>query len=291
VATVGALEALFPNVIMPTGEDYYDLQAGYYWLQRVDIAYMYRLPKGVEPDAWISAAEHGIKYRGKRPTRTGGTLYFQQNSSQRSLEMYGKGRELSANPPPTHLPMREQLFDYAQNKLRLEVVVRAPDLRKRHRNTGHAWTAATGSELFSAYSGRLEVLGSLVPTEELERQLTSAEIRVYRLHQLGGNVRTAYKSRDSLHRLRKRFAGLGVDIMAPVTTPPIKVDLKSVLAARCAGVPEFAQREPQLLLGAADWVDATAGPTPRATTRIFVRSALTSASNSAAHAPRSPSQI
>jgi hypothetical protein len=192
--------------------------------------------------------------------------------------------------------MREQLFDYAQNKLRLEVVVRAPDLRKRRRNTGQAWTAATGSELFDAYSSRLEVLGSLVPKDELERQLTSAECRVYRLHQLGGDVRTAYKSRDSLHRLRKRFGKLGVDIMAPATMDPIKVDLKSVLAARCAGVPEFAQREPQLLLGAADWIDATAGPTPRANTRIFVRTTAISsggrsASNSCAPAPLILGQI
>ncbi len=121
--------ALIPILkLTPTKQDLELWSQGLYLLKRVDCTAMWDLPRRSDIRAWLRAAEMQSKSRHGRPVTTGGTLYFGKNSRRWSIKFYSKGDEigkLEGHKLPLEVGYRDNLIDWADNKLRGELTLRS----------------------------------------------------------------------------------------------------------------------------------------------------------------------
>lgn len=149
------------------------VRAGEYRLTRVDINYMFELPTMSDVKSWIRAAEFKSKTRHGRPSSKAGSLYWGKSSRRWSLKAYSKGEELKAGKShglPDHLS-GTPLLDFAQNKLRLELTMRAKELEKISYIEATRWQENSPFRLFSEYAKRIEMNEQIALTTKVLQDL------------------------------------------------------------------------------------------------------------------------
>jgi II/X family phage/plasmid replication protein len=238
---------LLPDLLQPTVEDRRRWVAGEFQVARADVTRMLELPSRADVRCWLRSAEHCayMKHRGRGTLTKNGTLYIGQHSRRWALKFYSKGDELdSGKGHGLHddLEFQQQLRGFADNKLRMELVLRAMELKRRGLDFAANWLDTTGAELLNAICEGLTMSDMVsLPTAALEN-LKPRLVAVYHLWREGHDLRAMYPSK-TFYRYRGQLLPLGVDISIrqPHEDRSNVVPLVRVLEAIPCGPPEWAR--------------------------------------------------
>ena len=215
---IGIVEAVMQKLITilklsPTDYDIEAWKTGAYFLKRVDCTAMWDLPRRPDVRAWLRAAEMQSKSRHGRPVTTGGTLYFGKNSRRWSVKFYAKGDEVEArgHKLPDEIELRDNLIEYADNKLRGELTLRSIQLKEKNLSVAQQWSESTPIEQLIKYIESLNMSEQFSITPINLEGLPARLIAVYTLWKDGVDLRAMYP-KASFYRYRSEFLKKGIDI-------------------------------------------------------------------------------
>lgn len=200
--------------LMPTAEQYERIQEGDYFLTRVDYNLSWLLKDVEQVRSWIRSASQSanLRHRGQGLYQNG-TLYFGKNSQHWALKCYSKGSEIFAkgHELPEHLRIQE-LIDFANKALRLELVLRSKFLKSTHLNHAKNWCKNTGKELLlSCIRDDLQISDNMTLKDDVIDELPSRLRLTYQAWLNGDDLR-AVLSRPTFYRYRKQLLVYGIDI-------------------------------------------------------------------------------
>lgn len=235
---LGAIEGAIPSI-----SDRQAIELGAVHLTRVDVNESYHLDGPREVAAWIRAAENSVrlKHRG-RGEMTGSTLYYGKHSTRWACKIYGKGQEvrdhgIDKQPGVFGLP---HCMSWADQSLRVEFVIRGPELKKRGLDVLGNWDDNTASELHSELLQKLEFAEAMTITPAILEDLPGALRGAYALWKDGHDLREVY-SRPTFYRYRKQLLEHGIDVsIKQQGRPDNVVPLVRILEAKPVGVPDWA---------------------------------------------------
>ncbi|WP_348239907.1 phage/plasmid replication protein, II/X family [Salmonella enterica] len=213
---------------------------------RVDLTEMYSTGSLLLARAAVRAiGELGtMKHRGRALMKEG-TVYFGKNSRRSALKVYPKGDELQEHKLPDALPMSEEVYAFAADKLRFEVVLRTMELKDLGLNMLSAWKPETGVTLHREYVGRVNLPENIeLPPATLEGLSPRLQL-AYSAWLRGDDLRVTLP-RKTFYRYRKALLEHGVDLLALRPKEPSSnvFPLRRVIELRPAGVPEWAKGTP-----------------------------------------------
>lgn len=248
---VGLVAAVMERLVSLLGLCPTDLQRalwrrGAFELTRVDVTASYNLPGRADVRAWLRSAEYSayLKHRGRASLIKNGTLYFGQHSRRWSLKFYSKGDELDSGKGhglPSELPMVGDLRAWANDKLRVELVMRAMELKRRGLALAASWRDNVAVDLFNTILEGLDLSAQHTLSSAALESLPPHLLRVYHLWQAGQDIRALY-SRATFHRYRNALKPYGIDITAKLSQEPSNVvPLVRVLEAVPASPPDWAR--------------------------------------------------
>lgn len=229
--------------LAPDQQAYDRVAAGQYRLTRVDINYMFELPTMADVRTWIRAAEYKSKTRHGRPSSKAGTLYWGKNSRRWSIKAYSKGEEI--NGPKSHkLPdqfSETPIAEFAQNKLRIELTLRAKELEEIQLLQADKWGMKTPYQIFNHYVKRIEMSEQIALTTDKLNELPRHLKGTYMLWRAGENLRENL-SKPTFYKHRKELLTLGIDINLAVDSVDRSnvVPLIRVLEAQPVQTPAWA---------------------------------------------------
>lgn len=225
----------------PTWQEADRIASGAYKVTRVDINYMYSLPTQSDVVSWIRAAEYSSRTRHGRPQSKGGTLYWGKNSRRWAIKAYSKFDEIKKHKLPEEL-LSSGLNEYAESKLRLEVVLRGMELKDRGIASAVGICEYGITRLFSEYLGKIEMAENMRLSTDKMNNLPNRLLGTYKLW-CHGEVLSESLSKATYYRHRKELLAYGVDIMTvrPATDRSNVIPLIRVLEARPCSTPESLQ--------------------------------------------------
>lgn len=231
--------------LAPSAENLLAWRRGEIELSRVDVTEMFELPTFADVGAWIQAAGKtaSVKWRGRGHYQDG-TLYFGKvatgkRASPWQMKLYHKGEEVRVHKLPKDIEKREDLENWASNKLRIEVTLRTQELKRLGLHNVSSWTVDRANQVFEAYLSKVN-FGELAMVDvETEEDLKPKLRAVYALWKTGCDMRKLY-SRPTFYRYRQEILEVtGADIGTLCVKDNV-VSLRRALEARPAGVPEWA---------------------------------------------------
>lgn len=225
-----------------TDQELEAVQLGQVPLLRVDVNYSYATGSRQNALAWIRAAEAfgHLAHRG-RGMLTGSSVVWGKGSRYHSLKAYCKGQEIEATKHRLPGELRGRgLEQWADDKLRVELQMRARTLRSEGLDQASRWQADTPRRIFVQHLARLNISGeSRVKTQDL-LEVPQGVRMTYLAWKAGQDVR-GLLSKATFYRQRKVLLRFGVDIA--VESPDSRsnvVPLRRVVEAVPVGVPEWA---------------------------------------------------
>ncbi|MES2182653.1 MAG: phage/plasmid replication protein, II/X family [Pseudomonadota bacterium] len=245
---IGLVEAVMHKLtpilnLSPTDLDIQAWKTGLYELKRVDCTAMWDLPRRADVRAWLRAAEMQSKSRHGRPIMTGGTLYFGKNSRRWSVKFYAKGDEIEArnHKLPDEIELRDNLIEYADNKLRGELTLRSIQLKEKNLSVAQQWSESTPIELLIKYIESLNMSEQFSITPIDLAGLPARLIAVYKLWKEGEDLRAMYP-KASFYRYRSEFLKQGIDIAIRQPSKPDNIILlvRVLRPEAIAQIPEWA---------------------------------------------------
>lgn len=220
---------------------------GDYFVKRIDINYMFELPSLFDVRAWIDAAGMKSRTRHGRSTIKKGTIYYGQHSKRWSFKGYSKYDEIMGGEKGHRLPphlLNSPLLAFTENKLRLELVLRAPELKKitdDENPTARQLLAIGLQELFNDYLSRLEMTANVSLRDETMCKLPRAVQGTYALWRQGFDVRSVL-SKATFYRHKKDLIEFQIDISLPFDNQDNHasnvVPLVRVLEAKPVAIPQ-----------------------------------------------------
>jgi II/X family phage/plasmid replication protein len=227
--------------LVPTGTDLAKMRAGDWRMTRVDINYSFELPSRSDVFSWLRASEFKSKTRHGRPSSTGGTLYWGKDSQRWSLKAYSKGEEIQKHKLPERL-LSTPLSTWADNKLRIELVLRKKELEENNLHRSSVWEVDTPELLFKTYLERLEMTEQIALTDDQLIKLPSRLRSTYILWKEGHDLRPPNMPRNTYYRHRKELLEHGIDInlrQDSIDNTNV-VPLVRILEATPAQIPDWA---------------------------------------------------
>ena len=197
----------------PTPNDRRLWAEGKYKLNRVDCTEMWELNNQHDVLSWLNVAQHQSRSRHGSSIMTGHTLYFGKNSRHWSFKFYSKGEEINAKKHklPETLPLRDDLSRFADNKLRGELVLRPPVLKKRLYDFAANWTEETPRKLFNEFLNKIELSDQFKLTPTILAALKPRLMMVYNNWIVGHDLR-AILPKNTFYRYRREMMEHGIDI-------------------------------------------------------------------------------
>lgn len=209
------LEQIFRQLnITPSPANWSAIRAGQYAITRIDLNEMIKMGSLADVLAWIRATSHASRSRHKSGgILKGDTLYWGKNSRRWAMKLYAKGQEISAkgHELPENLSSRAPLTQWAQDKLRWELVLRSPELKKHELNTAVALANANFRILFDTYKSRIVLPDNRDLANNILRQLPRHLRATYSLWKSGEDLRQAM-TKNTFYRHRRMLLTLGIDI-------------------------------------------------------------------------------
>lgn len=231
--------------LAPSAENLVAWRRGDVVLSRVDVTGMYELPSFSDVGSWLQAAGKtaSVKWRGRGHYQDG-TLYFGKvakgkRSSPWQMKLYHKGQEVLVHKLPRDLPMREELENWASNKLRIEVTLRTQELKRLGLHFVRDWTVEGAVKVFGAYLSKLDIGEEQMVDVDVEEQLKPSLRAAYIAWKSGADMRSVL-NRRTFFRYRKEIMSVtGSDIGTLVATGNV-VPLRRYLEAKPVNAPEWA---------------------------------------------------
>lgn len=243
---VEAAHAIFARVDLGVTEQVFQaLERGAFDVLRVDVTEMYSLrTRAAVRSALRSLEFHArMKHRGRGLMR-GETLYFGQHSRRWAAKIYSKGDEIAVRGHgiPMSVPSAIELHEWADDKLRLEFVIRAMELTRRDLSAGHNWCDTTAENLHRELLTKLEIPHMIELPSATLSELPGRLQLAYEAWKRGDDLR-ARVSRPTFYRYRQELLKHGIDIAVLQAKEPSSnvVPLIQILRAVPAGVPDWAR--------------------------------------------------
>lgn len=225
----------------PSKDDWQDVEQGRYRVTRVDINYSFELSSRADVLSWLRAAEYTSKTRHGRPSSKGGTLYWGKTSKRWALKGYSKGEEITA--PKHRLPDLLQdtpLPDWADNKLRLELVLRSKELDDINLSQAAGWTPDKAQSIYNDYIARLDMAQQITLNSKQLKALPHKLRSTYIVWESGNDPRQILP-KTTYYRHRKQLLDFGINIdLLQSTAQHNVVPLVRVLEAQPADIPDWA---------------------------------------------------
>ena len=244
------MHALTPLLeLTPTSDDIAMWWAGNWTITRIDVTQTFSLSSRADVRAWLRSAEHSahMRHRGKGMFQNG-TLYFGKHSRRWSLKCYSKGDECET---PGHLlPSALQvpgLLSYADTALRVELVLRSMELKRRRLDLASNWGESDTLEAFNECLQGLQMSDVHTLPSAVLSDLPPRLVAVYHLWIEGHDLRAMYP-KPTFYRYRSQLLEHGVDIAIkqPREDRSNVVPLVRVLEAKPASIPNWAYGTPLL---------------------------------------------
>lgn len=226
--------------------DYIAWREGNYILQRVDIAYMYSLESRANVRAWLRAAEYQSKSRHGRPISKGGTVYWGKHSRRWAMKAYGKADEITSTKDhrlPQTIPKSDLLLDFAEDKLRLELVLRSMQLKDLSPlDTARHWTCDTPAKLHARFLETIDMSNQFTLTETHIQDLPARLVAVYKLWKNGEDLRAMYP-KNTFYRYRRQLLEHDIDIavVQPKASDNVVQLIRALRPQAVALVPDWAK--------------------------------------------------
>jgi len=207
----------------------------------VDINYSFELPTRADVLAFIRAMEYKSRTRQGRPTKKGGTLYFQKTSERWAIKLYCKAEEIRTNTGQLPEPLTNKgIEDWAENKLRVELRLFRKELDKHHIQYAKDLNPNYVRDLFNNYLGKIEMTDQIRLTDSVTAKLPNKLVSTYTLWTEGHDLRSMM-SKATYFRHRKMLLDYGINIdlrpCEPVTSNVIP--MFRILEAKPAEIPQW----------------------------------------------------
>lgn len=232
--------------LTPSMSDYAAWRNGSYRLTRIDCTAMWNLPSRADVRAWLRAVEFQSKSRHGRAISRNGTVYFGMRSRRWGLKFYSKGDEVTCKTKghalPSDISHRDQLIEFADSKLRGELLLRSMQLKKLGLDWATAWSETTPIELLQEYIKGLDMAEQFSLTPQILEDLPPRLKLVYKAWQNGDDLRQIFPG-STFYRYRRELLKHGIDINIRQPSQPERViPLVRVLRPEAiVQVPEWAK--------------------------------------------------
>lgn len=216
-------------------------------LSRVDVNYSWHVEGGLDGVlAWLRAASEGssVKWRGRghfqEGTLTFGYVATGKRASPWQMTLYAKGQEirLPGHGLSPYIERAPDLFEWAQDKLRIELRLRGGELKRARARTVSDWNRFTASRLHAVYLSKLELSTQQMTKTDAELDLKPRHRAALALWRTGQDLKAVYP-RPTFYRLRKELIDAAdVDIAARAAAGNV-VPLVRTLEAVPAQLPSW----------------------------------------------------
>ena len=201
--------------IEPTDAERRKIQRGKFEMKRVDYA-LHCDCATPERAAAVMAAIRSLMYaKAKDPGSYGDeTVYAGQHSNRWTFRIYRKDFEIKKRGRglPASVYRRDYLIAKVQNCARMELVLRAPELKRLGLNDPLAWNVEAARQRMHVWIDRLSTASGVVPNIEHLNDLTSVQ-QMKLLLWLGGHRTVFTHSHSTFAATRKTIlAKTGIDI-------------------------------------------------------------------------------
>ena len=217
------------------------IQQGVYSLSRVDMNESWHLDNKNDVLAWIRAfgSTVRLKHRGAGQF-SGDTAYIGKNSRRWSVKCYSKGHEITAKghqlPKELQIP---ELLEYADKSLRLELVMRQLELKRRGLDMAWYWHESTAKMLLQTMVlDNLELSSTFMIDDKILDTLPTRLRLVYQTWKNGDDLKQIM-TKPTFYRVRKQLLAFGIDI-AVVNEKNNIIPLIRYLEAEPVGIPDWA---------------------------------------------------
>lgn len=230
----------------PTQEQYDAIQEGHYRLSRVDCTQTWHLKNKNEVASWIRATGQTarLKHRGSGQF-SGDTAYFGKSSRRWSVKCYSKGHEIQVKghqlPKELQLP---EMLDFADKSLRIELVIRQLELKRRGLDLASNWTPETAKLLLQTmFLDNLELSDNMLLQTDFLDTLPPRLRLVYQSWQAGDDLRQIFP-KNTFYRYRRQLLEHGIDIsIVQEENRSNVVPLVRYLEAQPVGIPDWAYQK------------------------------------------------
>lgn len=204
-------------------------------LSRVDLAVNFRLSSAEDVHRVLKQVRRQLVEQ-YGPTRTSGytVCWAPQHGKKYEVVMYAKGDQMQSRrgrnkQNPTYW---RRLAKECKNILRIEVRLRASELRLHNLVKASNWNADIAKDVFIKYVGRLKIFNvTSGPLKKEDLKLSSKRMRpVMALHKAGVDLNIVYSER-TCQRHRGRFREMGIDLRCPNQPETDTVKLMDYLSA------------------------------------------------------------
>lgn len=201
--------------IQPSEGEIHKINSGKFEMKRVDHALHCDCGTPERAAAVMAATRSLIYAKAKDPSSYGDeTVYADQHSKRRTFRFYRKDLEIKKRNRglPANVYGRDYLIAKVQNCARMELVLRAPELKRLGLNNPLAWNVEAARQRMQVWIDRLSTAGGVVPNIEHLSDLTSTQ-QMKLLLWLGGHRTVFTHSHSTFAATRKTIlAKTGVDI-------------------------------------------------------------------------------
>lgn len=242
VALMYRLCELIPE-LTPKPDDIRIWKLGAFRFTRLDITSMFSLGSQAGVNDWLRSAEYSSRTRHGRPAMTSNTLYWGKNSRRWALKAYSKALELKAHPPKRNMP--DSLTEWADDKLRVELVMRQMQLKEHGLDLAANWSTGDtiAADIYWEYVGKLQMVDNMrVDHDKIMTELAPRLAGTYTLWREGYDL-MSHMTKRTFYRHRKELLEYGVDIThkAPPRDKSNVVPLLRIIEAVPAAFPEWAE--------------------------------------------------
>lgn len=222
------------------------IRRGEYFIKRVDINGMFELPSLSDVRSWLDAASIKMRSRHGRATTKKGTVYFGQTSKRWAWKFYSKFDEILNAERGHRLPpylYNSPLLAFCENKLRSELVLRAPairDITGEEKPLARDLLAVGLQSIFNDYLSRLDMTANVSIGDAQLAKLPNKVKATYLVWRQGFDV-LSHVSKATFYRHRKDLMEFGVDITLPCeadTPAGYVVPLIRALEAKPSTIPQ-----------------------------------------------------
>lgn len=217
--------------INPSPENKAKWMAGEIDLRRVDLAANFKISDALDANDVLHQISLQFLNFGIPMRRVGTSLYWAPRSGKEwTIALYAKEPEMHRKKGLKSHPQRNALLKECENMIRIEVRLRASELRKRGLAKASAWNEDTAYMVFSNYMKKLNFLPSIqrsFDADELDK-LPGRLRSPYALHKAGIDLSTVFGPR-TLQRYRKDFTSMGIDVRTPNHLGDHSLSLRKIL--------------------------------------------------------------
>ena len=220
------------------------IMAGNYIVKRIDINCMFELGTLSDVRAFIDAAGMKSRTRHGRCTVKKGTFYYGQNSKRWSIKGYSKFDEITKGDKCHRLPVHlfnSPLLSFCESKLRLELVLRAPELKKLtdcENPTARQLLSQPLSDLFNDYIARIDMSAQVSLKDEHMAKLPTKVQGTYALWRQGFDMKTTLPN-GTFYRHKSELKKFDIDISLPCEQENVSnvIPLIRVIEAKPVQIP------------------------------------------------------